>query len=1205
MTARRLGPLTLVDELGRGGMGTVHRAVVATAAFGLEPGTEVAVKVLHPHLLGAGDYAERFAREGEIGRRVRDDRVVRTYGTGAAHEGEGPEVPYLVLEYVRGQTLRALAGELGRLPEALVRHVGHEIACGLAAIHRAGAVHRDVKPENVLVTPENAVKLMDLGVAKREDDVRRLSQSGAFVGSVLYAAPEQFAGREELELDGRTDLYALGLVLFELTVGRHPFGDADVRKTLARQLEAPAPRASAFRPETTPFLDAVIARLLEREPADRFARAEEVAEVLEVGERSAWWETERREHPSAGPRRVPRLEVAREAAVHGRDAELARLDAAFEAAKGGDGRVVLVEGEAGIGKTRLVDAWLFRWAAGIDVPFVLVGTHAGGGAGEALAVAVREHLAGTDVATSIRRRLVRTPLVAPTLIAVVEGEPPPVEGAGSVRDAIRGALVAYVDALAAEAPTVVVVEDLHRASDEGRALFAALAAEVRGRRIVLVGTFRPEVPEAFLAAVAAAAPTERLKLGRLSPKVLAALLTDALGSQRIADELGFGISAKSDGNPFFVFEVLRALRETGRLVRTGEGSWVRTEAIRRIEIPSSVRDLVRERLAGLVEEERDLLDVAACAGEDFDPLLVGEALGLERIPVLKRIGRLEREHHLLRSVGVRCRFDQASVREAVHEELPELLRREYHAALGNAVEVREAAAGRAPSDAVGETATTALRHFLAGQKPAKALPYLDHALDHEERAGNLEEEVELALRALATEGMVTGTRRANLLLRAARGLAHLGRRDEQRACADEAIALGTAAGDEGVVARARYEMGWHDMHRGSLDAATAHFEAAIEGARRAGSLRTEGGAHGGLGTLLRQRRRFDEALAHHARQAEIAEALCDASARSSAHTQLGNLYWAMNRVPEALAEHERALAAAVEHGDVHSESIATGNLGLCELELGLYEPAERRLERQLELARGMGYRRGETIALGNLAEIARCRGLLARALDFHERHLAAVEEIDYARGRVVGKSGLGTTLLRLGALDEAEKALLGAVEAAKLAGVPGLVEDVDVDLAEVRLLRGDPDAAIERLGDTVSSPTPWVRLRAGTMLARAHLARRDAAAARAALAAVVSLAHEKGLPREGLWAEVVAATLFGGDVATARDALRVHGPRVPVWTRAELLDRLGERLRGEGMRAEARRIVEQLVANAPRRYRTSMVATVPAYAKILGSGTRG
>ena len=1180
-------------------MGAVYRACVVEPAHGLAVGTEVAVKVLHPHLADEADYAARFAREGDVGLRVVDDRVVRTLGAGRTREGDGPEVPYLVLELVRGQTLRSLLAELGHVPEALVRHIGRELARGLAAIHAVGAVHRDVKPENVLITPEHHVKLMDLGVARLDDDAAHLSQTGAFVGSVLYAAPEQFAGDPGRALDGRADLYALGLVLFELIVGRHPFGDADVRRTLAKLLDEDAPPASSLRPETTPFLDAVIARLLRRIAAERFASADQLASVLDEGEASSWWEQERRLHPSAGPRRLPRVLVARETSLHGRDTELGRLGAAFEAALRGEGRVVLLEGEAGIGKSRLADAWLARWAAGIEIPHVLLGTHAGGGALEAMAEAVREQLAGVDADAAIHRRLAATPLLAPALSAIVRGEPLPLESAASARDAIRAGFVAYVAALAAEAPTVIVIEDLHRASDEGRALFAALAAEVRRRRVVLIGTFRPEVPEAFPAALAAAAPVERLSLARLSPKVLAALLTEALGSVRIADEIGFGIGAKSDGNPFFVFEVLRGLRETGRLVRSGDGTWVRTEVIRRIEIPSSVRNLVRERLAGLTEEERDLIDVAACAGEDFDPLLVGEALGLERIPVLKRVGRLEREKRLLSSVGVRCRFDQASVREAVHEALPVLLAREYHAALAEALEARERAAGRTPEMTDGEAAALACRHFLAGAKTSRALPYLDRALDHEARAGNLDGEVEFALLAVRTEGLVSGVRRAQLLLRVARGLAHLARREEQRACADEARTLGLAAGDEGIVARARYELGWFEMHEGRLDAALAHFEAAIEGAHRTGNLRTEGGAHGGLGTLLRQRRRFDEALAHHRRQAEIAEQANDPAALGAARTQLGNLYWAMNRIGEALVEHEAALVVAIARRDAHAESIAVGNLGLCEIELGLYEQAEPHIERQLELARGLGYRRGEAVALGNLAESARYRGLLAKSLELQERHLAIVEEIGYARGRVVGHNGLGTTLIRLGALDEAETALRTAVVAAKEAGIEGFVEDVALERAEIAFLKGRYPTALTFLEGPLIATTAWVHVRALTLLGRIRAMEGGGIAAKNAFDEAILAAIEGGIEREGVGAIIYATVSGVGAVRTLAAALARYGTGVPPWIRAEALAAIGEATSDPGATQEARRLVATLLANSPAKCRDGMKRTFPLFARLL------
>ena len=175
---------------------------------------------LHPHLSDSPGFFKRFRREVEVGRRVRHANVVRTLDADEI-EIDGGRHRFIVMEHVEGRTLRALLEELGVVPEGLCRHVGREVAQGLAAIHVAGAVHRDVKPENVLITGLHAVKVMDLGVARLADEQMRLSGTGAFVGSVLYAEPEQFSS--SAQVDGRADLHALGLVLYELATGRHPF----------------------------------------------------------------------------------------------------------------------------------------------------------------------------------------------------------------------------------------------------------------------------------------------------------------------------------------------------------------------------------------------------------------------------------------------------------------------------------------------------------------------------------------------------------------------------------------------------------------------------------------------------------------------------------------------------------------------------------------------------------------------------------------------------------------------------------------------------------------------------------------------------------------------------------------------------------------------------------------------------------------------
>ena len=252
MIGTQLGPYRLEAELGIGGMGKVYRAS--------SPAGTVAVKILHPYLLESPGFFKRFMREARIGRAIDHPNVVRTLDVDALTV-EGEQHHFLVMECVEGQTLRGLLRELSRVPEELCRHIGREVSAALAAIHAAGAVHRDLKPENVLITRDQVVKVMDLGVARLADEAMRLSQTGVFVGSVLYAAPEQFHGSE---IDARDDWYALGLMLYELSTGEHPLAAADFASIMTRRLEETPRPAGELNPQLSPYFEEVLRGLLER-----------------------------------------------------------------------------------------------------------------------------------------------------------------------------------------------------------------------------------------------------------------------------------------------------------------------------------------------------------------------------------------------------------------------------------------------------------------------------------------------------------------------------------------------------------------------------------------------------------------------------------------------------------------------------------------------------------------------------------------------------------------------------------------------------------------------------------------------------------------------------------------------------------------------------------------------------------------------------
>ena len=287
MEGSRLGAYELVELIGSGAMGSVYRAVTRSRVAGMDEGREVAVKLIKPELISQGGYFKRFLREAELGRTVNHPHVVRTLDVDAA-EFDGMLRHYLVMELVEGRTLEEVFAESGCLDEAAARALAAEVLAGLQAIHASGAVHRDIKPSNLLVGAAGTVKVMDLGIAQLRAGTSRLTETGRFVGTLLYSAPEQLDGNRT-EPDPRIDLYALGLVLFRALTGVHPFYSGDLPAAFRKQLIERAPSISCLRPEVSPFFDRFISCLLEPSPDRRFPTAAAAAAALKEGEEGSWW----------------------------------------------------------------------------------------------------------------------------------------------------------------------------------------------------------------------------------------------------------------------------------------------------------------------------------------------------------------------------------------------------------------------------------------------------------------------------------------------------------------------------------------------------------------------------------------------------------------------------------------------------------------------------------------------------------------------------------------------------------------------------------------------------------------------------------------------------------------------------------------------------------------------------------------------------
>jgi serine/threonine-protein kinase len=259
------------ELIGRGGMAEVH------IGYDTRLGRTVAIKVLRPDLARDPSFQTRFRREAQAAAGLNHPAIVAVYDTGEeaiiSASGERQILPFIVMEYVEGHTVRDILKEGAAAPIDEAIEIVAGVLTGLEYAHAAGLVHRDIKPANIMLTPTGAVKVMDFGIARVLADVgQTMTQTQAVIGTAQYLSPEQARGEN---VDARSDLYSTGCVLFELLCGRPPFlGDSPV-SVAYQHVREPAPKPSSFAPDVPPALDLVVMRALAKDREARYPSAQE------------------------------------------------------------------------------------------------------------------------------------------------------------------------------------------------------------------------------------------------------------------------------------------------------------------------------------------------------------------------------------------------------------------------------------------------------------------------------------------------------------------------------------------------------------------------------------------------------------------------------------------------------------------------------------------------------------------------------------------------------------------------------------------------------------------------------------------------------------------------------------------------------------------------------------------------------------------
>ncbi|MCH7906717.1 MAG: protein kinase [Chloroflexi bacterium] len=553
---------------------------------------------------------ERISREAQaMGRLGTHPNIVTVFDLGT--EGESP---FMVTELMGGGDVEGLLedAEDNRLSLEQTIEMGKAICEGLQFAHSQGVIHRDIKPGNVWLTTDGIAKIGDFGLAVMTDR-SRLTREGMMVGTVSYMPPEQATGGE---ITPKADLYSLGAMLYEMVTGRPPFLGDDEIAIIGQHINTPPVAPTWHNGDCPRPLEALIMRLLSKDPSERPDSAQDVFNALDAIDLTARGQTVEQDQTS--------LDSLAGGVFVGRQREMDQLKGALEDVLGGRGRLITLVGEPGIGKTRTCEE--LATYAGLRGAQVLWGRcYETGGQPPywPWVQAIRSYVREIDP-DELRRQMGSSASVVAEIVTDVKDrlpdlQPPPrLDDPDSARFRLFDSIASFLKTASQARPLVIVLDDLHWSDQPSLAFLEFMARELGQSRVMLICTYRDmelnrrHPLTVTLGDLARERLYERVLLRGLSEQDVARFIEIAAGIDPPAG-LSATVYRHTEGNPLFVTEVVRELVQSGELTPArmrGVSTWS-------VRIPEGVREVIGRRLDRLSDRTNETLTIAAVIGRQF------------------------------------------------------------------------------------------------------------------------------------------------------------------------------------------------------------------------------------------------------------------------------------------------------------------------------------------------------------------------------------------------------------------------------------------------------------------------------------------------------------------------------------------------------------------------------------------------------------
>ncbi len=1036
------------DEVAEGWLGVVFKAI------DMKLNRRIAVKVLSASFSQSA--INQFLYQAGLIMALEHPNIVKVFECNRENDRA-----YIAQELVVGQTLYdALNSQPNRLmPLDQAINIGMNIARALEYAHGRGVIHGDLRPKNIFLIDKTAsnggsgrvasVKLTDFGLGRLREGYNLLS--GLLVlRTAHYLAPEQILGRP---LDARTDLYAFGVILYELVTGRPPFEGADQAIMQAHLNHAPPP-PRRLNPHISRSLEHFILKLLAKEPKERYPTAHQTQRILNnLGIR--------RKGDFQGLSNLP---LQQQRPLVGREEPLQDLLRAWEAAHNEQGQLLFIAGETGIGKTRLAQELAVRVQAGT----LLVGNcHAleGSLAYQPFIEALRTYFAteSPEIADSeVGRLLSDVARLIPEIHALLPGLPEatPLEPRQE-QLRLMNSLAQYMQRATQERPWLLILDDLHWADQGSLQLLHYLARHCGAMRLLIVATYRDtdlvgEHPLLETLRSLQIPPQSRtLTLSRLNQEQVGRLLKDIWGEATpppLIDKIYEG----TEGNPFYVEEVAKGLVDDGT-VTWEDGRW-HFATLGEIRLPRSVRDAVLRRIAYLGQETQMLLRRAAVLGRTFSFDDLREMSDLSEWVILEHLDiALERQLIEEAPGETMLRFNHAEIQQVLYQELSVLRRRLLHRQAGEAIELRYLADPRGMAEELAH-------HFYEAGEFEKALIYSIQAARQADDAYASQTALMWYSRALTILKQLdlaesTQLQKFDLLLARERLYGRQGMRDKQATDLTEAQSVAESLNDPVKLARVHNQLSYYYRLINSYEQAKTHARLALEAARRAENEALEGESLSNLAYIEQDQGLYNDALENLEAARDILRRTSDRRGEAIVLKGLGTLYSYLNDYEQAQAYFERALAMNRTINNRRGESACLNNLGELEREQGNYPAARAYYEQTLSIDQTIGDRQGEAIALTNLSLVYLALGDYDTAKTYIERAKPIFHSVDDQLGEAEVYHILSAISFAQNDYDAAHRQAEEALNGFRLLNSPAKMAEVRLMLAMLSEATSDLDAA--------------------------------------------------------------------------------------------------------------------------------------------------